>query len=145
MAEENKYLTNEEIDEFTSKYKGDVRVNRDILDRMKNTIEKLEAEYTSVKSLKSFITTGVLVSPNLILSADPDKHGINLGMRLTAFSEIRMTEELSAVSTSLRVQDVERLIRMLPELLKSARLHRKFRALKDLYKDKKDTSRYRRF
>lgn len=149
MSEEKKYLTDEELQNFLSKPSWELEkmyMERDLLERMKNTIEKMEAEYKSVKGLKSFITSGVLVTPQLILSADPSKRSIGLGMQLTALGSGRFGEEGGyIVNVSLRVNDVERLIKILPEMLKAARLHQQFQSLKEVYKTKTKSGHRRRF
>jgi len=139
MSEDDtKYLTEEEMNGFTTKYSHEIRsIDRDTLARMKNTVEKLEAEFKDVKDLKNFITTGVLVSPQLILSAHPSNTRRNLGMTLTALSErAGFGSQVTATTVELRVEDVDRLIRYMPVLLKAARLHRTFRVLKELHKEK---------
>lgn len=148
MSEEEKqYLTEEELQEITKLGVWEAEkkhFSSDTLTRMKNTIEKLEAEFKSVKELKSFIGTGVLVNPNLILSAEPSERGFDLGMKLTALGSGRFGEEAGyIIHVNLRVPDVERLIKMLPEMLKAARLKRDFSKLKDIHKEK-TKSRYGR-
>jgi len=146
MSEDEKqYLTEEELEEYMSKSVYSVkRVDRNTLARMKNSIEKLEAEYNDVKALKNFITTGVLVSPQLILSAKPETR--SLGMSLTALSNpAGFSSNITATTVSLRVEDVDRFIRMLPELLKAARLHRDFAKLRAIHKEHSQSSSRRRW
>lgn len=141
---EKKYLTEEELKDFTSRsvYSSE-RVDRDTLARMKNTIEKMEEEFKDVKALKNFITTGVLISPQLILAAHPSDTRHNLGMTLTALSErAGFGSQVTATTVELRVEDVERIIRILPELLKAARLHRGFRKLKSIHEERARGRRY---
>lgn len=136
---EKQYLTDEELEKYSKLYSHELprSLHSDLLQRMKNSIEQMEAEFNSMKGLKSFVKTGVLVTPKLIISANPDEHGIDLGMSLTALGGGRYADEAARiVNVSLRVEDVKRLIKLLPELLKVARLYKTFNNLKKIYKDK---------
>lgn len=149
MSEEKKYLTDEELQKYMGKSSWELEkeyMDTALLERMKNTIEKMEAEFKSVKGLKSFIQSGVLVNPHLILSANPSDRGFGLGMELTALGRGRFGEESGTIITvNLRVDDVERLIQMLPEMLKAARLHKGFQSLKEVLKAKSKPKSYRRY
>ena len=90
---EKQCLSEEELKEFEGKRPYELEKQyfpSDKLERMKNSIDKLEAEFKSVKGLKSFIGTGVLVSPHMILSANPDEHGFDMNMVFDSNGRIRV-------------------------------------------------------
>lgn len=143
MNEDKPVLTDEEIEKYSTKYSHEVDyLNSETLQKMKNTIEKIDEDLKSMKGLKRFIHEGVLVSPNLIISAKPDD--FRLGLNLKAFDDDSFRETGAFVNCPLTVEQTKRLIRMLPELLKASKFHRSLYRLKDLYKNKsKSTSRRR--
>lgn len=147
-GEKKEYLTDEELKKFLTKPAYELEkehMDRNLLRKIKNTIEKMEAEFKSVKALKSFIT-GVLVNPHLILSATPSERAFGLGMRLTALGSSRFGEEADViVHVNLNVNDVERLSKMLPELLRAARLHKGVKNLKEIHKRKTESRFGRRY
>lgn len=144
MSEDKPVLTEEEIKEFSSKSTYDVgHLDRDTLEKMRNTIDKIDEDLKSLKGLERFIHEGILVTPNLIISAKPDRY--HFGVYLKAFDEKDYGASGKFVNISLSVAQVKKILKLLPLLLKASIFHRSLVRLKDIYKDKsKSTSRYGR-
>jgi len=98
------------------------------LEKLKNTIEALEADLKSTKGLKRFLFPGVLVNGELVLYARPDEYRTNISLRAFG-NEVNVNVELT-------MEDAERLRRLLPEAIKCAKAKRALLNLKNLLKEK---------
>lgn len=142
MSEEEKkeFLTEEEIKKLIDMdYSAEQKFYADtaMLQKMKNTIEKIDKDMKSVRGLKRFFQTGVLVNDRLIIAADPDERTSRLGIHLRALGDVSMHSSVSSqVRVDLTINDTTRLARILPAIVKAARFKRDLEALKRLYKNK---------
>jgi len=98
------------------------------LDKLKNTVEALEADLKSTKGLKRFLFPGVLVNGELVLYARPDEYRTNISLRAFG-NETNVNVELS-------IEEAERLRRLLPEAIKCAKAKRALLKLKELLREK---------
>jgi len=134
---EDVILDQEEIEEWIKKPWGQRRYIDDG-DRKKilNTIKKFEDELKEVKNLEKFIQEGIMVTPQLILSAYPDQYNLNVTLR--AFNEEQARFGAAGVFVSLRLntEEIDRLLRLLPEALKAAKLHRDMNQLRKILEEK---------
>lgn len=145
MSEETKekkvFLTEKRMEELANMdYSSESRyiMEGDESQKIKNTIERLEADLKSIRGLKRFIEHGVLINDRLLISADSDDWRTNIFIR--AFDN-----QKDQVKVDLTIAEAERFKRILPQAIKCARKKRSLVRLKKLWKDKKDTYRHRRY
>lgn len=140
MVEEKKEkprLTETEIQEIVemdytekSRWYGD----SETLEKLRNTVEALEADLRSAKGLKRFLTPGVLITDELVLYATRDEYKSDLNLR--AFGQE------TNVNVGLTVEEANRLRRLLPEAIQCVLKNRNLKKLKELLKEKGSRSRY---
>ncbi len=140
-TETPKKLSDEEIQKIVNMDYAESRnyyIDSDEREKITNTIKAIELDLASVKGLKRFIETGVLVNSELIVFIMPDEY--RLGVKLRAFES--GPHGAASVVVDMTADDVKRLSRMCIEALKCASKARDLKKLKDIYKEKIPTRRW---
>jgi hypothetical protein len=134
MTEEKKEkpkLTEAEIQELAEMdYAQKMRwyADRQTLEKLKNTVDALEADLESTKGLKRFISPGVLVNDQLVLYSKAEEFRTVIGLRAFG-NEVNVNVELT-------IEEANRLRRLLPEVVQCTKKKRNLIKLKELLKEK---------
>ena len=134
MTEEKKEkpkLTEAEIQELAEMdYAQKMRwyADRQTLEKLKNTVDALEADLESTKGLKRFISPGVLVNDQLVLYSKAEEFRTGIGLRAFG-NEVNVNVELT-------IEEANRLRRLLPEVVQCTKKKRNLIKLKELLKEK---------
>lgn len=134
-------LTDEEIEKYAQmdyEAKRSFSIYGELETKFANTIKSLEDDLKSVEGLHRFIKTGVLVTDQIILSAEGDSsYAHRLGMMLRVLGN---TE--GSITVDLSLEDAQRLLKMLPALIEAAKKVQQLSQLKALYSEKHTSRRW---
>jgi len=140
MAEEKPVYSKEEIEELVKQWRSwktrdRISIPYSEREKLKNTIEKLEADLKSLEGLKRFMEAGVCVTDQLVLACRPEEYQDNIFLR--AFGERE-----GQIRVDLTVEEAKRLAKMLEKVIEAAKYKRNLLILKRIYEDKFGHRRY---
>ncbi|TET24510.1 MAG: hypothetical protein E3J73_08135 [Candidatus Bathyarchaeum sp.] len=142
--EKKERLTDAEIEEIFGKGYQQMRnwhPSEEEKQKLRNTVEMLEADLKSTKGLKRFIEPGVLVNDRLIIFSKSDEYQYNISLRAFEGGEYRVAG--AQVVVALTVAEANRLRRLLPQVIKCAKAKRRLIKLKEVVKEKAKPRGYR--
>lgn len=134
MSEEKPVYSKEKIEELVKQWRSwktrdKIYIPYNEREKLKNTIEKLEADLKSLKGLKRFMETGVCVTDQLVLACRPEEYHDNIFLR--AFGERE-----GQIRVDLTVEEAKRLAKMLEKVIEAAKYKRNLLILKNIYEEK---------